>query len=140
MTDCNTAALIKAAERYMLAVERLGERSGYDGMTFFECPILSMPDADLGMEAVRRWRELNDAGIALAKVCEIAAADREEVGDRLKEMHDALNGIRADAEQAIADEAADIQEGGDHTLATARMQRWKAVLSAIGPENMRGSI
>lgn len=54
------------AKRYMLAVARLGEQSGYNRLTFFEAPISKMPNDELGMEAVRRWQELNDAGKALA--------------------------------------------------------------------------
>lgn len=57
--------LATAATRYMRAVERLGQQSGYNGLTFFEAPISKMPNDDLGMEAVRRWTELNDAGKAL---------------------------------------------------------------------------
>ena len=60
--------LVDAVRRYQRAVRSLGENSGYNGLTFFEAPISKMPNDDLGMEAVRRWRELNDAGRALTTV------------------------------------------------------------------------
>lgn len=61
------AEVVAAAKRHMLAVRRLGEHSGYNKMTFFEAPIGGMPNDELGMEAVARWRELNDAGKALSE-------------------------------------------------------------------------
>jgi hypothetical protein len=54
--------LIVAAERYMEAVRSLGEDAG-NKRTFFEAPLLTNPN---GEEAIRRWRELNDAGVALS--------------------------------------------------------------------------
>lgn len=60
------ASLIAAAERYMLAVRRLGEDSGYNRLTYFEAPILKMPTEEMRAEAHGRWLELNNAGQSLA--------------------------------------------------------------------------
>lgn len=54
-----------AAERYMLAVKRLGEESGYNRLTFFEAPIGKMPTDEMAAEAAARWVELNNSGQAL---------------------------------------------------------------------------
>jgi len=60
-----TERLRSAAARYLLAVKRLGEDSGYNKLTYFEAPISQMPTDDLAHEAQVRWVELNDAGKAL---------------------------------------------------------------------------
>lgn len=82
-----------AARRYMLAVKRLGEQSGYNRLTFFEAPISKMPNDELGMEAVRRWQELNNAGKALTAAVDApppatgeargAEATRDELTDQM---------------------------------------------------------
>lgn len=66
--------LIAAAERYMLAVKRLGEESGYNRLTYFEAPILKMPTPEMQAAAHERWVELNDAGQLLTATCEAAKA------------------------------------------------------------------
>jgi hypothetical protein len=69
--------LIENAERYMRAVRRLGEDSGYNRLTFFEAPILKMPTDEMRAEAYNRWLELNNAGLALtAAVAEAKASQR----------------------------------------------------------------
>lgn len=60
--------LRKVAERYMEAVEKLGEQSGYNKQTYFESPILTMPTPAMGKEAMKRWKELNDSGVLLKKL------------------------------------------------------------------------
>lgn len=59
------ANLISCAKRYMLAVKRLGEESGYNRLTYFEAPILKMPTDEMRAEAHARWLELNNAGQSL---------------------------------------------------------------------------
>jgi hypothetical protein len=66
--------LVAAAERYMLAVKRLGEESGYNRLTYFEAPILKMPTQDMREEAHERWLDLNDAGQILTTMCEATKA------------------------------------------------------------------
>lgn len=58
----NIAVLIAAAERYMLAVKRLGEESGYNCLTYFEAPILKMPTEEMREDAHERWLDLNISG------------------------------------------------------------------------------
>lgn len=58
--------LISCAKRYMSAVKRLGEDSGFNKLTFFEAPILHMPTDAMRDDAIGRWHELNDAGVALS--------------------------------------------------------------------------
>lgn len=53
-----------AAKRLLKAVANLGECSNYNGMTFFEVPLLSSPE-QIGTEAIARWQELDAAGKAL---------------------------------------------------------------------------
>lgn len=60
-----STTLIACAERYMLAVKRLGQQSGYNHLTYFEAPILKMPTEEMRAEAHDRWLELNNAGLAL---------------------------------------------------------------------------
>jgi len=64
--------MIEAAERYMLAVKRLGEESGYNRLTYFEAPINRMPTPEMQTDAHDRWLELNDAGQLLAATCSAA--------------------------------------------------------------------
>ncbi len=64
--------LAAASERYMLAVKRLGEQSGYNNLTYFQAPIDGMPTGALRAEATARWYELNDAGKSLTATCETA--------------------------------------------------------------------
>lgn len=64
--------LIAASERYMQAVARLGEESGYNRLTYFEAPILKMPTPEMQTEAHARWVELNDAGQLLTATCSAA--------------------------------------------------------------------
>ena len=66
--------LVAASERYMLAVKRLGEESGYNRLTYFEAPILKMPTPEMQAEAHSRWIELNDAGQLLTATCGAAKA------------------------------------------------------------------
>lgn len=47
--------------RLLAAVEALGKRSGFNGMTYFETPILNPTPENIGAECMARWRELNDA-------------------------------------------------------------------------------
>lgn len=65
-------ALLICAERYMLAVKRLGETSDYNRLTYFEAPILKMPTPEMQAAAHDRWVELNDAGKALTAACAAA--------------------------------------------------------------------
>jgi hypothetical protein len=73
MTD-RVEMLVAASERYMLAVKRLGEESGYNRLTYFEAPILKMPTPEMQADAHNRWLELNDAGQLLTAACSAARA------------------------------------------------------------------
>jgi hypothetical protein len=63
--------LREAAERYMLAVKRLSEESGFNRLTYFEAPISNMPTVEMEQEASSRWIELNDSGKALSAVLQV---------------------------------------------------------------------
>lgn len=68
-----------SSERYMLAVKRLGETSGYNKLTYFEAPVLKMPTEEMRTDAADRWLELNNAGEALTEA--IMAVSIRERGD-----------------------------------------------------------
>jgi len=63
-----------AAERYLTAVKKLGEESGYNRLTYFEAPISKMPTVEMSTEATSRWVELNNAGVALRAAMSICDA------------------------------------------------------------------
>lgn len=87
--------LKKAAQEYMNAVSALGEHSGYNHMTFFECPIIKSPD-EIGKEAQKRWQALNDAGLKLKDVIHAAqSAQVEEVTEEeiRKGVQDAIDDV-----------------------------------------------
>ena len=67
-----------AALRYMNAVKALGEFSGYNAMTYFECPILKVP-YHIGERATARWLELNDSGVALSAALALPRSPGEPV-------------------------------------------------------------
>ena len=70
----------QAAERYMASIAALSKPSGYNGMTYFECPLLSAPE-NIGSRAIKLWRELNDAGQGLTAVLALFSAPAPEDGD-----------------------------------------------------------
>lgn len=104
ITGDATTELVACAERYMLAVKRLGEESGYNRLTYFEAPILKMPTNDMRREALDRWLELNSAGQALSAATESV----KHLSTPASRQSDAL--------QALADVDRDLI-GHDETMA-----------------------
>lgn len=81
--------LIAAAERYMLAVKRLGEESGYNCLTYFEAPILKMPTEEMREDAHERWLDLNISGQQLGAAVNAAKLTLNEpqgTPDRISEV------------------------------------------------------
>lgn len=73
--DLRMAASRMAASRYMASVKALGQQSGFNGLTFFQAPIMDPMPKDLGLEAIKRWQELDSAGKALNAALSLPAPD-----------------------------------------------------------------
>lgn len=86
--DIEIARLVGVASRYMLAVKRLGEESGYNRLTYFAAPILKMPTEETKAEACDRWIELTNAGVELTEA--ISAHSQPQQADGCGTVIDAL--------------------------------------------------
>lgn len=93
----------------------------------------------LARAAKKAVRDLLTAEIHRAAALEAklttAEAESARLRERVKEMEEALGGIREFALEMVSGCAADIQEGADHSHALKSAGPWNAVLAAIWEKN-----